>query len=43
MPTAQARETACGSYDAHQAGFEYDWATESLAFLGTKGCSEAGF
>jgi hypothetical protein len=34
---------ACGKYQGHQAGFEYDWATESVAFLGTKGCSEAGF
>ena len=34
---------ACGKYHGHQAGFEYDWATESVAFLGTKGCSEAGF
>lgn len=34
---------ACGKYHGYQAGFEYDWTTESVAFLGTKGCSEAGF
>ncbi len=35
---------ACGSYKGHQSeAFEYDWATRSVAFLGTSGCSEAGF
>jgi hypothetical protein len=34
---------ACGKYHGYQAGFEYHWTTESVTFLGTKGCSEAGF
>jgi hypothetical protein len=34
---------ACGAYKGHEAGFEYDWATESVHFLGTSGCSESGF
>ena len=34
---------ACGAYHGHQAGFEYDWSTRSMSFLGTKGCSESGF
>jgi hypothetical protein len=34
---------ACGQYHGHQAGFEYDWDTASVTFLGTKGCTEAGF
>ena len=33
---------ACGTYEGHQAGFEYDWAT-GLAFRNLSGCSEAGF
>jgi hypothetical protein len=34
---------ACGAYLRSKAGFEYDWSTGSIAFLGTKGCTEAGF
>ncbi|MGD0608250.1 MAG: hypothetical protein ABSA53_32270 [Streptosporangiaceae bacterium] len=34
---------ACGMYGTSQAGFEYDWATASVALLGTSGCTEPGF
>jgi len=34
---------ACGAYHGHKAGFEYHWDTRSVTFLGTKGCTEAGF
>jgi hypothetical protein len=34
---------AWGKYSKHMAGFEDDWATGSLVFLGTRGCTEVGF
>jgi hypothetical protein len=34
---------ACGSYKDHEAGFEFDWDTDSVTLLGKAGCSEAGF
>jgi hypothetical protein len=34
---------ACGKYGSSQAGFEFDWATDSVTFLSTHGCTEKGF